>query len=497
MNHQTAERPVSALPLTPRQEMIWVEDSLHPGVPVNHVLTRLVVRGELDPQRFAAAFASVVAASDALRMEVLREGERWRAMFHGAAEPARLELADMTGSACPRSEADRRVAEMCQKPFAEGARLWRALLMRTALSEFQFVFDQHHSITDSQSCLLIHRAIERAYLGDDVSEARTYADVMMEQLAYGRSDAAATAAKFWTEHLAEIENPGRFYGRSWSQKGASTLRLSCVLSADTSASIRERRLDTPPSLVFAAAVAAWLARVTETSDVIFGVPLLNRSARFAVTPGLLMEVVPNRLRVELTDSFAAVLAKAKAEAGLVRPHRRQSLSVRDAQYEVLLNVHPTAPSGFAGMSATYELTTPLNVLPGDAFDADVSPWSRREALTVQVHQHGEGAPYEVSFDVNRRLFGIDLPGRALAHFVTLLEHAVADPDLAVGRTDILTPPERALLGLDSALLPAPPITVTRSFDCAVAGNGARTAVRHRGRDVTYVELSARVGAVAA
>jgi hypothetical protein len=62
--------------LTDRQQLIWIEQQLAPEVPSLNMVAvfRITSAGGVDPARFQAAFASVVARSDALRTVFERVG---------------------------------------------------------------------------------------------------------------------------------------------------------------------------------------------------------------------------------------------------------------------------------------------------------------------------------------------------------------------------------------------------------------------------------------
>jgi hypothetical protein len=114
---------------------------------------------------------------------------------------------------------------------------------------------------------------------------------------------------------------------------------------------------------------------------------------------------------------------------------------RQARCDVVLNVHPAAPTSFVGLPCRYEPTLPAILDANGAFAAAARPWSARESITVQAHRHGAG-PYDVSLDANCGLFDAELATRALGHLTALLELGRRDSDARVG--------ELAILGDDEA-----------------------------------------------
>jgi hypothetical protein len=177
-----------------------------------------------------------------------------------------------------------------------------------------------------------------------------------------------------------------------------------------------------------------------------GAPLRNRDGAHARTLGLLMAIVPNRVAVAPPTTMRALLADVQAEVARVRPHRGWTVPARQARCDVMLNVHPAAPTSFAGLPCRYEPTLPAILDANGAFAAAARPWSARESITVQAHRHGAG-PYEVSLDANCGLFDAELATRALGRLTALLELGRRDSDARVG--------ELAILGDDDARCAVP------------------------------------------
>ena len=478
----------ATLRMTPRQEAFWLEDALFPAVPCNHVVVRLVIDGDLDAARFAAAFAKVVEANDAMRLAFDPAGGPQLRPVAAAPDLAQAAAVDA-------DDATRWRRAFLQPRFRVGEPLWRAALLRLGAARHEFVLAQHHVVTDSRSCLLFVEQLAAAYAGAvPAVSASSFGAAMAAQRRWLDGGEAAAAADFWRERLADSPPPCRLYGRDPAGKTAATRRVTVALPAETTAALAARAAGASPAQWFAAATLAWLQRVGEGEEFVVGVPLLNREPAHERTLGLLMEIVPNRVAVAPTATMRELLGAVQAEVARVRPHRRWTVPARQARCDVLLNVHPEAPTRFAGLPCRYELTTPPNLAAADDFAGASGPWAAREAVTVQVHRHGDG-PYEVSLDANGGMFDAALVARGLGHLVALLVAGLRDPDATIAAASIL--------GAEEARLAAPrrpaagaPATMVASFLAAARRGPDRVAVRHRERSVSYRELMASSATIA-
>ena len=494
MNTPDSAALAKGRPLTARQRMILIEDELHRGIPCNNVLTRLVIRGPVDPERFSAAYADVCQSFDALRLRVSDGARELVQHSTGTANP--LEVVDLRTTE-ERDEAYAKwLQHRCRTAFRFDEPLADAALVGLGENHWVFYLNQHHSITDGMSCILLHDALERVYTGDNSREAPSFAEFLDDTSAYEASEQFVADKEFWTKRFATPPEPQRLYGQDQQRKEPLTDRYSLELPANLSQAVWEMTPTVPLSQVFATTLFAFLRVVTGSSDLSVGVPLLNRSESFRHSIGLLMEICPTRIRVDEHATFSSILASVRKQISEVRPHRRYPMSSRVGGYEVILNIHSESPSSFAGMPADYELTTPLNVLDELPHDGTGEDWGGRETLTVQIHHRGPDRRIVVSFDCNRGVFADPRMGRrAVEHFMAMLAGFVADREARIESVDLLTAEERAMLipPEESAYARGQrPVSVVERFARQATRVPGALALVHRDVELTYRDLDSQV-----
>ena len=200
-----------------------------------------------------------------------------------------------------------------------------------------------------------------------------------------------------------------------------------------------------PFPVLLAAFAALLGRYAGTPDVVVGVPVAGRGRpELDDVVGLFVNLQPVRLDLAADPTFDALVARASRDAVVVDAHAHQDLPfeqlvehlrperhpARHPLFNVAFGFAPALPSevDFAGLTAT-----PIPVDTGaSAFD-----------LSLSLTETGDG--FAVRMEYAADLFDPATAERMLAHYLTLLEGAIADPGCRLSRLPLLTPTEQLRL----------------------------------------------------
>ena len=493
--------------LTNRQELIWIEDDLHPGLPINNVISGLTIYGHIEIDLLTESFALICQCFAVLRLQVYKEsnGQRYfKEMGHGVA----LDVVDLSSEEDIEGAKKAFLSDFSKTCFVDGLHLYQACILILSEDTLCIYLNQHHSITDSLSCKLIFQQLSEVYVqlqqgrsGNEIKlEQDDFFDFLTAQKSYDGSPKYHENELFWQQYYPNAVEPLQFYGQSTFFKTARTTRVSTSLSVETMALFNAHSLICSPAMIFTTATFAFLKLISGNTDLAIGVPLLNRTEQFAHVAGLLMDICPNRIRIEDDDSFSCLLEKVKQEIDYVRPHRGHGLSARLSGYEVIMNFHGQHISEFAGLPATYCLTTPLNLLDDIQGDELSNRWGGRESLTIQIHQNADGG-YGLSFDFNNGVW-VESVFRelAIAHFERVLATLLSSPESKLDEVDILTPFEKSrLIATENSaysrreLVP----TTLALFKENVKEMPDKIAVEYAEHALTYLELEIQVNKLAA
>ncbi len=482
--------PARALPLTPAQMRVWLDQQRSPDVPLYNVAIAIDIDGVVDAGAFARAFEWLVESTDALRLGVSTMAgvprQRVRDSIRGVTERVDLVgLSDDERAAWLKREAIR--------PFDLGGPLFRSVLAQRTPESSTWLFVQHHLITDGSSIRILCERLSQLY--DSAREKRdgsvelspSFADyAAMRQEPDGADDG------WWIERFADVEPP-RFFGVRPQKTSTAVTRTRVRFTPDIVTRFRAAAAapGVPATqaafLLCGAALVALLHRMTGETTIALGVPFHQRAQRrHRGVVGLLMDVVPVAVECSGADTLDDLVSRlgSALRAALRRSGSPPPQRVRERACDVLLNVQ----------------TTPLEVFCGHYATIDwVHSGHERESLTVQLHDLGaRGMGFDIDtlddvFDARQRT-------QTAERLVRVLDQCIDDRrtrirDLRIGddreRAEAIAAsigPVRADAYAQSAIGRILAAAHTRPDAIAIESGGART---------TCAALADRVHRVAA
>ncbi|MBK7520388.1 MAG: amino acid adenylation domain-containing protein [Gammaproteobacteria bacterium] len=505
----TSANPLAGVALTPAQTLMWIEGRLHPEVPVNNMVTRLDIRQRLDVGAFKQAFARLVDAHDAMRMVVSNSSGNFVATIAGGAQPE-LPFVDFSGDAAEQDFAAW-IQRKCRQVFGLDEQLHEAALVRLDEQHFVFFLNQHHCMTDGRSCQVMIADLDRFYReatgsggGDESGQAaphRSFGEYLVLRADYLRSEQARASEAYWNARFERAPEPVRFYGHGSDRKRASMRRHTRVLPLELSQKILNVKRDTPPSIVFATALFAFLKRVTGNSDLCIGVPLLNRAPEFADTLGMFMEISRNRLNVGSEDNLSALLGKIRAEANDIKPHRSHTVTSRNGRFECMLNYRVPSDTRFGGAAASLQRIAAIALLdsvPGEESSA-AGDWAGRTSLDVDITHTPASGEFCLAMDFNIGVWpDAAARERSLDHFIRLLEHFFDNRTVLVDSLELPGEAELRLLRSwnDTGRVYPSHTGIQQLFEAQVERTPAAIALEFCDQRLSYRELDCRANRLA-
>ncbi|MQA24046.1 MAG: amino acid adenylation domain-containing protein [Micromonosporaceae bacterium] len=511
----------SPLPLSSGQQRLWFLDRLDSGSP-QYVIPHVVrLRGELDLAALRRAVTGVVARHEVLRTRYqVRDGEP----FQVVDPPGEMAVGftDVSGAVEPQQAALGLVAEAISRPFdlAAGPVL-RCEVVRTAAEDHLLLLAMHHIAFDGASMAVFGQELAAGYAaalagGDRLAAAAgpaadrhgaeppaiQYADFAAWQLASLDGDELREQLDYWTERLADLE-PVELPTDRPREVLASPRGATCVFHIPEDLSGRVLRLGRAErATAFMTLLAAFdvlLARYTGVTDLAVGTPVGGRTRPELET---LIGFVANTLvlRADLAGdpSFRTVLERVRSTC--VEGFARQDLPferlVDVLQPERDLSRNPLFQIMFEMAAEGGEIR-----LPGLAVGrpCDDLPWQTSKFdLTLGVVEQADGS-FLGYVEYATALFDPSTVDRLISHYLRVLEQVADDPDLPLGRLDILTPAERRQLLRDWNRLD-PPEPAGECLHEAIARTAAERpdalAVSQRDQRLSYRELERQANRLA-
>jgi len=494
--------------LSLQQQRIYVLSTIDQIGHKYHVLDATHLSGPLDLDALEASIAAICERHEALRSIFLeRLGEPTQTVT--AVRP-RLERLDLR----PLPERKRTVAiqsqtmELLRQPFdLETAPPIRFQLLRLGEHDHALLIKLHHLVTDGWSQRLIWQELEALYnartkgLPASLPELPAqYRHFVEWQRAWLRTPAAKEQLDYWRgqlEGLTELPlRTDRPRPENWTGRGARIpLKLSRALSGRIKSLSRNHKVSLFMTLL--AAFQCLLCRYTQHHDIAVGSLIANRNqTEIERLIGMFANAIVLRTDLSGDPTFSEVLRRVRQVT--LDAYRHQELPVEEILRALNLPRSSDRTPLFRTMFLLQRAPSKRLALDGlSARSIDADPGIARSDLLLELIDVDGllGGWIEYSTD----LFEAATVTRMAAHFRTLLESIVADPEDRIDVLPLLPISERKQLVLDwnkTKTRPPRPGTFPERFDRQVARTPDSIAVSVGQVRLSYLELARRAAVIA-
>jgi thioesterase domain-containing protein/acyl carrier protein len=318
--------------LTAPQTALLLDQSLHPHKPIYNTGQTLTMRTVLDTESFVRALHQVVSESDALRTKLV-----WRAghVHQQLVDHFRpdVEFKDVSEDARPAEAANAWIERRFWQPIEPWEfPLFRFALVKVAHDRYLWLQAYHHLIIDGTGRHLVCARVAQLYnalvngeqppavAGGTCRAAREVEDGYLKSDQYNADEA------YWRLRFADLPNPVIKAAPETSEKlrsGRQT-RVDCHLSRAESDVLREFARSRGSTVFKVLIGLAWacFSRLYQTTDLVFGVPLANRSDPFKQLVALFASVMPFRVRLDPAVAFGQALEAIDKAFAADLEHRR-------------------------------------------------------------------------------------------------------------------------------------------------------------------------------
>ena len=471
--------------LSAGQRRMWFVQAVDTSGVLLNICLSYRLSGDVDGNRLRAAVDAVAQRHPVLRTTYLadEDGEP-QPTVHDELSPA---WAAHDVSAMSARARNLRLEVLAQREFGAPFDLstdspLRITLITTGPTEHVMLLVAHHIAWDDGSWRVFFADLTRAYSGAELDPVprppAAHADTADEDLTY------------WREVLANPPEPLELPGPSGSvvptgfRSARSTLRLSTETVENVAALARD--IGATPYMVLLAAFGALIHRYTHTGDFLVATPVLNRDTDETI--GYYGNTVAMRLRPRGLLGFRELVIATRDTAVGAFAHQRVNLD------RVVRELNPDRRHGAERMTrVSFGVREP----DGGGFRPDGVHCERAELrghttalpLGFMVEFDREGAVVEAEHLTE--IVDARLAEQMLRHFAVLLENAVAEPDRALARLDLVTADDadwlrRVSSGID---FDTPATTLTALVAQQAARTPDATAVVYEGRHYSYRELN--------
>ena len=378
-------------------------------------------------------------------------------------------------------------------------RLYFSRLVKLEEKRYVWIMNHHHIFSDGAALMIkiqrmsdIYQALKE---GKQESEIATnYAqlkDILAEDIQYQRSPRFVKDKKYWDERLSKIDSSLTFYGKPWDKKTTLVDRTPYNIGTERSSKLKEifenskgeKGLDAFLCKVFGVLLAVYVNKISAGVETIcMGSVLHNRRSHAKKNAfGLCSQVAPHVLDVKNDITFKDLMKQMDIEMAKAQRHGQFSVEnpMHKPYYDVLLNYHKELPVLFDDHKVQY----------------DVYVERATQSLGLNITNYDLTGDLGLFFDFHRDIFDRERYPEYISHFMSVLDHFIANPDAKISEVSLLNQEEKQKILHDWNDTDKPfdlETDIFTQFSNQVKKTPDRIAIEDNTGVLTYSELLERI-----
>lgn len=488
------------------QRRLWVlcqfeKDSIAYNMP-----GAFMISGAFDVGNFIQAVQILVDGHESLRTRfILVDGEPRQKII----KDLKFTMPQIDLSGLNNEEKEKKSREIFEAdtntPFnLEQCPLFRFKSVRWEDEKYLIIYNIHHIINDAWSHEIIHNEIFTAYNSLLTNRENPGVPLRLHYKDYTQwhnrqvdTGSYQQARGYWLEKFQDKPN-GIGLPLDHARKPVQTFnggRVLFALDKEKTGQLRilGAHLDATLFMSLLTLMDIFLYRYSGQEDIIIGSPIANRKhPELQHMIGFLVNTLVYRTPVNPGESFNDLLAKVKQEALTCYQHQDYPFDLLVEKLELervlsqspLFNVMLTHNNpGTAGIEQSMAGVTITGYSHGSDFN--MSKFDMiffMNEINDQLH---------IQLEYNSDLFERRTIQRMADNFSTLVDNALADPDVSIAKLNIISREEMEMIlyRFNATDLPLSGLTLQELFENRVEKSAHKIAVQDRDKQITYNELN--------
>ena len=491
----------SALQLSFAQQRLWFLNRFESASPHYNIAAAMRLKGPVDVVALEHSLTEITKRHEILRTVFAMNGDEPVQQIAEAGD-VRLPRVDLRRLERPEAEAQALLAAEARRAFdLEHGPLMRVMLLRLDKAEHILMVTMHHIISDGWSMGVLIRELTTLYNSFSSGAALTlaelpvqYADFAHWQRQWLQGDVLDRAVHYWQQQLSGMSPVLQLrtdYERPEVQsfRGA---RISLELDYELTESLKalSRVHDTTLFMTLMATLGVLLMRYTRETDINIGTPVAGRTV--GETEGLIGFFVNTLvLRTDLSGdpTFAELLERTRELC--LGAYQHQELPFEQLVDAVRPGRDLNRTPLFQVMLVLHNSPLPAIELEGlRAEIMEIETGTSKIETTFTFREESTGV-LSGTIDYQTDLFSGETIEQLAAHYVRLLQSAVADPQRRVAELDLFNLDERRQLLEQSnqKTWQYPETCVHQLFEAQVERTPLSIAIVCDDYHLTYAELN--------
>lgn len=484
------------------QQRIWLLYLLEPDNPSYNVPFAKRIRGSLDVAALERSLSEITRRHETLRTTFRRE-EGQLVQIISPPGPVNLVIEDLSALPLSRREAEvaRLAAEEARQPFdlSQEPSL-RKRLLRLSNDDHVFLLTMHHIICDAWSMSVFTEELGILYHAFSTGRSSPlpelpiqYADYAVWQRQWFQGEALERQLTYWKKQLdgmrAALELPSKRRRTGAQSSGGVMEKFLLPKGLGDGLKALGRQEGATLFMVLLAGFQVLLSRYSRQEDILVGSPTAGRNrSELEGLIGLFVNLLALRTDLSGDPSFRRLLQRVNAVT--VGAYSHQDLPFEKLVEELIPHRTRIRQPIFQVLFALQNAPQTNFEIPGLSMTSIHSD-SGTAKFDLSIYMAESANDLTGTLEYSLDLFEAATISRMKAHFRTLLEGVVANPDRRLSEVSLLTETERhqMLVTWNDTRGEYPPRLVVELIEDQAFQRPDEIAVSFEERQLSYGELS--------
>lgn len=317
------------LELTDAQAGIWFAQLRDPNNPIYKTGEYVVINGKLDEPCFIQSVKRTINEADSLHAKFITTIEGPKMVIE--VEEWQVIQLDFSEFDEPQASSVAWMKEQLKEPVnLEKGPLFVMALLKLSEDKFSWFFSLHHIAIDGYSMSLIAARVAHIYSQlsknesiDEIQLVDQHA-LLKEDNDYKASEQYQKDRDFYLQRYADHSDTVNLAGKP-TVTSDCFLRLTGAMPVEDFQQMKalSKQCRTHWYSVLIASIASYVHRVTRSTEVVLGVPLMGRLGSVAIqTPAMRVNILPMRVSFEDKQDIKSLIKQVNKEFSSVRRHQK-------------------------------------------------------------------------------------------------------------------------------------------------------------------------------
>ena len=437
-------------PLTSPQLSIWYTEQMFPGTSISNVAGTLRIQENVDFNLLEKAIQLFIKNNDGIRLRFCLDKNGSPQQYASEYLEKPIPYIDFTVYNDPAKAFYDWNTEMTYKPFELlNKDLYSFTMVKISNTDGGFYIITHHLISDAWNMSLMGSSIVDYYckLKNEITDESaylpkpSYLSFVENDIAYKCSNRYEKDKLFWEQKFDAIPEATVLKTRKTNLFTAKSKRKTFVAPAKFVNKLKEycREYKATPYPLFLSALCMYIYRVTSKEDIVLGTPILNRlNHADKNTSGMFISTIPLRVDINAEEHFLRLCERVQEACSAAYRHQRfpydqilrfvrNKHDIKENLYDIVLSYQNTK------FDKSYEVDY-------------ITRWHfngyQPNSLTIHINDRDDEDTIIIDYDYHEELFYDKEIEFLHQHFLSLLWHALDNPQKMICKIEMLTESEK-------------------------------------------------------